>query len=172
RFTYWPHRFALGGDVLVPAPQDAPVSFIDVRDLAGFIIDGLRSGVTGTFNASGTYGALTMADVISATRAAAQSGEPVWVSEQFLLERGVTPWTELPLWIPSGESDMVRASSARAVAAGLRLRPLDETVRATLAWTKDVGLARQLRAGLTRERESELLRAWRSSTEMAATSQT
>lgn len=160
RFTYWPHRFALGGEVLVPAPRDAYVSFIDVRDLAEWIVRGAEVRLAGTFNASGAYGVTSMAAVIDACAKAAGSGTPVWVSEQFVIANGVTPWTELPLWIPQGEDSIIKASSARAVASGLTHRPLAETVAATLAWTKERGLERPLRAGLAREREAELLRAW------------
>jgi 2'-hydroxyisoflavone reductase len=163
RFTYWPVRFAVGGEILAPAPSDAFVSFIDVRDLAGWIVTALDSGAAGTFNASGQYGTTTIGDVLGSCAAAAGAGVPVWVSESFLLGNGVAPWTELPLWIPQGEDSIVKASSARAGAAGLRYRPLIETVAATLAWSKGLGLDRPLRAGLARDREAELLAAWRAS---------
>jgi len=163
RFTYWPNRFAAGGDVLAPAPRDASVSFIDVRDLATWIVAALDAGVAGTFNASGAYGTTTMGDVLDSCAATAGGGVPVWVSESFLLANGVTPWTELPLWIPQGEDSIVKASSARAAAAGLRYRPLADTVAATLAWSKGLTLDRPLRAGLARDREAELLAAWRAS---------
>jgi len=169
RFTYWPHRFALGGDIVVPGPPEAEVSFIDVRDLGEFIVGALHAKLTGVFNASGTYGAVQMADVVNTCREVAGSGDAIWLSEAFLLQHGVTPWTELPLWIPAGESDIVKASSARAVASGLTYRPLRETVQATLEWTTQRGLERELRAGLTRQREAELLREWRA-TEKAASS--
>jgi len=164
RFTYWPTRFALGGDVLVPGSPDAAVSFIDVRDLAQWMIHAAEESLTGTFNASGTYGATTMGEVIEACRAAAGTGNAVWVSEDFVLSRGVAPWTELPLWIPQGEDSLIRASSARAVKAGLRYRPLADTVQATLEWSRGLGLERPLRAGLNRAREAELLAAWGSAT--------
>ncbi|HME80867.1 MAG TPA: NAD-dependent epimerase/dehydratase family protein [Candidatus Eremiobacteraceae bacterium] len=163
RFTYWPNRFALGGEILAPAPSEAFVSFIDVRDLADWIVAALDGGVAGIFNASGRYGAITMGDMLAACAAAASTGVPLWVSEAFLLANGVTPWTELPLWIPQGEDSIVKASSARAVEAGLRCRPLADTVAATLEWSRGLGLDRPLRAGLTREREAQLLAAWRAS---------
>jgi 2'-hydroxyisoflavone reductase len=103
-----------------------------------------------------------MGAVMDACAACAGAGSPVWVAESFLVDSGVTPWTELPLWIPQGEDNVIIASSARAVAAGLSYRPLAETVRATLDWTKRQGLERTLRAGLSRARESELLAQWKS----------
>lgn len=162
RFTYWPTRFALDGDVLVPGTPEADVSFIDVRDLAQWMVEAAQRRLTGTFNASGTYGATTMGQVIEACRSAAGAGRAVWVSEDFVLAHGVAPWTELPLWIPQGEDSLIRASSARAVEAGLRYRPLAETVQATLAWSRGLGLERPLLAGLPRARETELLAAWAS----------
>jgi 2'-hydroxyisoflavone reductase len=162
RFTYWPTRFALGGDVLVPGAPEADVSFIDVRDLAQWVIHAAEGRLTGTFNASGTHGATTMGEVIEACRNEAGTGRAVWVSEDFVLSHGVAPWTELPLWIPQGEDSLIKASSARAVAAALRYRPLAETVQATLEWSRGLGLDRPLRAGLTRARETELLTAWSS----------
>ncbi|HXM17364.1 MAG TPA: NAD-dependent epimerase/dehydratase family protein [Candidatus Tumulicola sp.] len=161
RFTYWPHRFAQGGDVLVPGVPEKPISIIDVRDLAEWIVHATENALDGTFNVSGEYGRATMGDVVSACLAAsAAQARPVWVAESFLIERNVAPWTELPLWIPGEEDSLLRASSARAVAAGLRRRDVGETVRATLAWTKERGLDRKLNAGLTRERETELLAEW------------
>ncbi len=157
RFTYWVNRFALGGDVLAPGKAGAFVSFIDVRDLARWIVVAVEARRSGAFNASGTYGVTTMGDVMDACMRASGSGTAVWVSEAFLLANGVVPWSEMPLWIPEGEDTVVRASSAKAVAAGLTYRPLDETVQATLEWTKRCGLERELRAGISRARESELL---------------
>jgi len=162
RFTYWPTRFALGGDVLVPGSPSRFVPFIDVRDLARWMVTAAERGLTGTFNAGGTYGVLTMGDVIGACRDAAGAGKPVWVSEDFALSHGIAPWTELPLWVPEGEDSLNRISSARAVANGLEYRPLAQTVHATLEWSKERGLSRPLRAGLTRARETELLEAWAS----------
>jgi 2'-hydroxyisoflavone reductase len=162
RFTYWPHRFAQGGDVLVPGVPEKPISIIDVRDLAEWIVHATENALAGTFNASGEYGRATMGDVVSACLAAsATQARPVWVAESFLLERNVAPWTELPLWIPGEEDTLLRASSARAVAGGLMRRDVGETVRATLAWTKERGPDRKLNAGLTREREAELLAEWK-----------
>jgi 2'-hydroxyisoflavone reductase len=161
RFTYWPSRFALGGDVLVAGSPDSFVSFVDVRDLARWIVRAVEAKVVGTFNASGEYGATTMGDVIDACMRAAGAGTPVWVDEQFLISAGVTAWTEMPLWVPVGEDTLLRTSSAKAVACGLTYRPLEDTVAATLEWSKRQGLDRPLRAGITRDREASLLRARR-----------
>ncbi len=161
RFTYWPHRAALGGDMLVPGTRAHHISFIDVRDLADFIVRGIGRGLTGTFNASGDTATLTMGALIDACVEQAGTGaRPVWVDEAFLREHDVAPWAELPAWLPEGEDALLWASSARAVHAGLTYRPLADTVRATLEWTRGRGLDRQLRAGLAPEREADLLARW------------
>jgi 2'-hydroxyisoflavone reductase len=161
RFTYWPHRFAQGGNVLVPGTQNHPLSFIDVRDLAEWIAQSLEVSLAGTFNAAGHYAQNSMGDLVRACLAASENdARAIWVSEEFVAAHRVTPWAELPCWLPAHLDSMLRASSARAQRAGLRCRPLPDTVGATLAWTRDVGLERALHAGLSREREVELLAAW------------
>jgi len=85
-----------------------------------------------------------------------------WVDEAFLLEQGVQPWVELPLWLPSADSGLMAVSVRKALDAGLTLRPLDETVRDTLAWLATRPADHTWRAGLTRTREAELLHTWQS----------
>jgi len=161
RFTYWPHRAAAGGEMLVPGAPEHNISFIDVRDLAEFIAGAAELGLRGTFNASGDTARTTMGDLIaSCLRAAGGDTKATWVDEQFVKANEIVPWSELPAWIPTGEDSLMWATSAKAVAAGLRYRPLDETVKAVLEYTREKGLDRALKAGLSREREAELLRRW------------
>ena len=161
RFTYWPHRAALGGEMLVPGEPAHNISFIDVRDLADFIVGSVERGTSGIFNASGDTEKTHMGELIaSCLRLADARTKATWVREEFVKAEEIAPWSELPAWIPTGEDTLMWASSSKAVAAGLRYRPLDETVRATLDYTRAKGLDRALKSGLTRERESELLRRW------------
>ena len=155
RFTYWPHRIARGGDVVVPAPADEEVQFIDVRDLASWLLDILERPATGTFNATGE--GIPWSKLVETCRAVAGSDANfVWIDGDFLVEQGVEEWMGLPLWIHDPEwIGMHMADVTKAIEAGLRFRPLVETVRETLelAETTDA-------AGLTPEREDELLQAW------------
>jgi 2'-hydroxyisoflavone reductase len=155
RFTYWPHRIARGGEFLVPAPPEATVQFVDVRDLGEWIGDLGERREVGTFNA--THPGLPWSELVdSCLRVGGADGTPVWVTPDFLAEHGVGEWMELPLWLSDpGSMGMMEADVSRALAAGLTFRPLDEIVRGTLeraAPTDD--------AGLNPEREAELLRAW------------
>jgi 2'-hydroxyisoflavone reductase len=172
RFGYWPRRFHRGGDVLAPAPPESPVQFVDARDLAGWMLHLIEARVGGTYHATGPAEPLDLGGVLEACRVAAgREARVVWVDEAFLLERGVTPWTELPLWVPAAASDFARIDCSRARAVGLRFRPLADTVRDTLDWE----LAHPLEARpprpalggpgpLEASREAELLGEWAAQT--------
>lgn len=139
RFSYWTARAARGGEVLAPGDPRTPVQIIDVRDLAEWTIAMIEAGEAGVFNASGPA-MLTMGEMLETCRSAS-GGEAhfTWVDETFLGERGVLPWTDLPLWMPPSVEThkyFFRIPSDRALAAGLTFRSLSETVRDTLAWQR------------------------------------
>ncbi len=163
RFTYWPHRVAQGGDVLAPGAPGRSVRFIvDARDLAAWIVRMAEDGATGVFNAKGPDYPLTMGDLLEACKAVSGSDARfVWVDEQFLLDRRVGPWMELPLWLPAEMGALDAARSDKAYAAGLSFRPIAETVRDTLAWDATVPPDAERRAGMARDRETALLDAWK-----------
>lgn len=162
RFTYWLHRIALGGAVLAPGNPTEAVRFIDVRDLALWLVKMVEAGRTGTFNANGPTDSLTLGQLFSECRRVSGSdAHCVWVDESFLLEAGVTPWSDLPLWISSSnEKGFWHFDYRKAIASSLISRPLAETIRDTLTWESGRPAPRQWRAGLTPERERELLEAW------------
>ena len=156
RFTYWPHRIARGGDVLVPGPAWRQVQFVDVRDLAEWMLGAAEAGLAGPHNATGpsTMGAV----VDAARRVSGSTARAVEVDDAFLTAQGVGEWMELPLWIDSRKAEtrhLHEVDTSRAAAAGLTFRPLDATVAATLA---EAGLVDGV--GLAPERERELLEAW------------
>jgi 2'-hydroxyisoflavone reductase len=158
RFTYWPRRIALGGEVLGPGDPDAPVQFIDARDLAAWLVQLALEGPGGTFNATGPPQLLTFAQLLGDMREAIGSdADVVWLDDQRVLDAGVEPWTELPLWLPGSEhAGMARADISRALAAGLTFRPVGETIVDTLAWDRtETGE----RPTLTHDKEQEILAA-------------
>jgi len=164
RFTYWPHRAAQGGDMLAPAPADRRVQFIDVRDLAAWTVRMVEGRATGTYNATGADESLSFGHLVDACIDAGGAGaRPVWIDEAFLLEQGLGPWIEIPLWAPWADESMrglMAVDVRKAIEAGLILRPLADTVRDTLSWdaTRPTDAARM--AGLRPEREAAVLRAW------------
>ncbi|MBI5067159.1 MAG: NAD-dependent epimerase/dehydratase family protein [Deltaproteobacteria bacterium] len=165
RFTYWPVRLDRGGEVLCPGDGSDPAQVVDVRDLAAYMVKVVEDGRTGTHNAVGPAAPLTMAGLVEACRAPGSAATLSWVDAAFLEKEKVAPWGDLPVWIPSGRESagMTRVSNARAVAAGLRFRPLAETARDTLAWWKGLPAERRQkpRAGLSAEREAAVLAAWK-----------
>ncbi|MBV9102439.1 MAG: NAD-dependent epimerase/dehydratase family protein [Candidatus Eremiobacteraeota bacterium] len=165
RFTYWPERADRGGVILAPSPPQRCVQFIDVRDVADFLVRAIERGTRGPFNVTGRPRATTMSNVVDACRRSARhDSEVVWVDEEFLVLHGVGPWVELPLWIPSsaGLPGFTNASVASALSHGLAFRALDVTVRDTLEWARRRDPDEVRKAGLSAERESTLLEAWRS----------
>jgi len=156
RFTYWPRRVAAGGRVLAPAPPDAPVQFVDVRDLGAWIVEATERGLGGVFNATGEP--ITFEQLLEACQAVSGPVEVGWVPSEKLVEAGVGEWMELPLWIAAPEfAAMQRADVSKATKAGLSFRPVAETIADTLAWDAQRDIPRADGVGLTPERELELL---------------
>jgi 2'-hydroxyisoflavone reductase len=158
RFTYWVRRVAAGGEVLVPAPPDYPVQWIDARDLAVFLLSLCERGVDGTYSV--VRPPVPIEELMTACRDASGSDAVfTWVSESFLDEHGVEPWSDLPLWIPELPG-LNRFNATRAVAAGLQSRSVASTISDTLAWDRERPQGWPMGAGLTPSREAELLTAW------------
>jgi 2'-hydroxyisoflavone reductase len=162
RFTYWPHRVAQGGEMLVPGDGADPLQFIDGRDLGEWVVRLAEARQFGTFNACGPATPMPMDALIQACRV---DGAPeltlTHVSPQFLEERKL----ELPIWVWRDEGPYAgygQVSNARAIAAGLRFRPLEQTLADLRQWFASLPPERQakLRAGISREQEDEALRAW------------
>lgn len=152
RFTYWPHRVARGGDVLAPASPEYAVQFIDVRDLAEWIVRATSGRLGGTYNATGET--MPLGDLLAeCIRVTGSDARLVWVPSDQLLEAGAEEWMGVPLWIVSpGWEAVNRVSVTKAVEAGLTFRPIADTILGAL---HEAGLVDGV--GLTPERERELL---------------
>lgn len=162
RFTYWPVRIAQGGEVLAPGDPSDPVQIIDVRDQAEWIIRMIEANVTGIFNVTGPATTLTMGDCLAECKTVANSDATfTWVSEEFLAEQEVGAYVEMPLWVPSENyAGFSRYNIDKAIASGLTFRSLADTIEATLDFHNSRSADYQLRAGLTANRETELLHGW------------
>jgi 2'-hydroxyisoflavone reductase len=153
RFTYWVRRLAGSGRVLVPDARRQPVQVIDGRDLAAWLIDLAERGQTGVFNATGPAARLTFGELLELiNRSAGDGAELVWIPDDRLAAAGVEPWDELPLWLDLPRNPEYRGFLAvdigRALDAGLELRPLEDTVADTLAWTRERGAVPVKRQGV------------------------
>jgi len=168
RFTYWPARADRGGEILAPGSAADPTQFIDVRDLAAFLLHLIELRTYGTFNADAPAGKITMGELLDTSRRVAGTASTVtWVPAAFLEKQNVSPWQDMPVWIPpEGEyAGFGRGSSAKAQAAGLTYRPLQVTAADTLAYWKSLPADRRAtpKAGLSPAREAEVLKAWHAS---------
>lgn len=196
RFTYWPVRLAdaVRERVLCPGPKDQPVQFIDARDLARFMVTLVETERSGAYNGVGPSPAMTfeqmvdqIARAVGRQRSANPIVEPVWADGEFLMQRGVRPWMDLPVWVPhEGESaGMHLRSNAKSLAAGLVCRPVGQTARDIMEWWPRELQRRKVttaylkakaafdgkpepkmadpdlpRTGLSPQREAEVLKAW------------
>jgi 2'-hydroxyisoflavone reductase len=162
RFTYWPVRIDRGGEMLAPGTPNDPVQFIDARDLAEWTIRMAEGGQTGIYNATGPARPLGVGAMLDGVKGALNSNAKfTWVSEDFLTAQKVQPWSDMPVWTGK-DSGLARTRIDKALSKGLTFRPLPDTTRDTLAWFKGLPQDRQskMHAGLTSERETDVLRAW------------
>jgi 2'-hydroxyisoflavone reductase len=171
RFTYWPARAARGGQFAAPGGPGDPVQVIDVRDLAAFTIRAVERETAGVFNLLSPPGRFTIGDVVDASVAAARRivdpqppPQAVWLPADFLAAQKVAPWSDMPVWVPSvgDEAGFALVSAVRAVRAGLQIRSMTKTVADTLRWhlQRPPAERQKLKAGLSPEREAEVLAAW------------
>jgi nucleoside-diphosphate-sugar epimerase len=165
RLQWWLARLRRGGQILAPAPNRG-IQPIDARDLSGFLLDQVERHATGVYNVAPDSGEATFGDMLNACHdvvgSSHQPAEFVWVDENWLTIRGVTQWTELPLWRNAAAPWSMKTDRARA--AGLRCRPLAQTVADTWAWLERGGQPvtheRFGEHGIDPVREETLLRRW------------
>ena len=164
RFTYWVRRAAAGGEMLAPGPPDASIQGIDARDLGNFVLDRIEAADSDTYGVVGPAEPATMAGVLESARSAGDADTTfVWADQDFVLGLGDRYETWFPMWHPHLPG-FHAYDAGKATAAGLRPRPFDETIADTLAWDRKRGLP-PLEAGMTPEKESELLSEWRARAE-------
>jgi 2'-hydroxyisoflavone reductase len=160
RFTYWPARVARGGEVLAPQQPEAPIQIIDVRDLSDFIVKLIEENASGIYNSTGPDYELTMGKLLDVSRQLTGSNASIhWASVEFLNQHKVQAWSDMPTWVPDDEEGVgfSRLDVSKAIAEGLKFRPLEQTVRDTLAWAQGRPANHEWRAGLTAEREAGVL---------------
>ncbi|MFG2407902.1 NAD-dependent epimerase/dehydratase family protein [Streptomyces brevispora] len=165
RLPWWLTRIARGGPVLAPGTPDLPLQYIDARDLAGWLLDAAGSGLNGPYNLVSRPGHTTMGELLDAcVRVTGSDAELRWTDTAAILAAGVEPWSDLPVWLPPGElyDSLHQGDVSRAHAAGLRCRPVQETVADTWKWLCELGGSAPQRpdrpqVGLDPQTEAKLL---------------
>ena len=169
RFGYWPYRIEKGGEILAPGDGSDPIQIVDTRDLAEWTVRMAENGTMGTFNATGPRATMTMAEQLYGIRAAFNGDKDLsftWVPADFLAEQQVSPWGEMPTWLPKSmeEGVIARTNVTKALAAGLTFRPLATTAVDAQAWFQalpEAGRNQVVKgAGLPPEKEAAVLAAW------------
>jgi nucleoside-diphosphate-sugar epimerase len=168
RFTYWVQRIARGneaGEVLAPGRPARCLQFIDVRDLVEWTVRMIERRETGVYNANSLPKNLTMERVLEECKVVSDSDASLtWVSDDFLVQEKVVPWSEMPLWMPEESEPHLQGfmfiNCNKAVGAGLSFRPLNDTIRDTLTWHETNRLNEALKAGIDPDKEQRLLRKW------------
>jgi nucleoside-diphosphate-sugar epimerase len=161
RLPWWVERIQRGGRVPAPGNPDQAMQIIDARDLANFLLDLAESKTKGAFNGTAPIGQTTMRELLEA----AGDAELVWIPDEKLEAADVEPWIELPLWLPARYEGTWRVGTEKARRAGLRTRPVGETVADIRTWLEHGG-ARELDdwrsehrpPRMSREREEALFR--------------
>ncbi|MEV6402578.1 NAD-dependent epimerase/dehydratase family protein [Streptomyces galilaeus] len=168
RLPWWLARTARGGPVLAPGPRELPLQYVDVRDLAEWILGAAEQGLSGPFNLISPQGHATMGELLEAcVRVTGGPAELRWTAPEIVLDAGIEPWTQLPVWVPPGSDlhdALHSADVSRAVATGLTCRPVGETVADTWRWLQEIGGEAPLRPdrpqkGLDPEVEAKVLAA-------------
>lgn len=170
RLPYWVDRIASGGKVLAPGnPDNVYVQLIDVKDLAAWTLKMMEEKNAGTYNATGH--SVLLREVFEVCKEVTDSdAEFVWAQEDFLIENNISPWVQMPLWLPEytplgpDHSEPWRGafhiSIDKALNKGLVFRPLKNTIKEVHEWLRDQPIfADEWKAGITREREQSLLDA-------------
>jgi 2'-hydroxyisoflavone reductase len=141
RLPWWLQRLARGGPTLAPGPRELPLQYVDARDLAIFVLDAGAKGLTGPVDVVSEPGHTTMAELLAVgNEVTGGRAELRWTDPEVILRAGIEPWTQVPIWLPPGELHdfLHQGDTSRAAAAGLRCRPVRETVADTWAWLRSL----------------------------------
>ncbi|GAB7109556.1 NAD-dependent epimerase/dehydratase family protein [Streptomyces phaeofaciens JCM 4814] len=159
RLPWWLERAQRGGRILAPAPAEQRIQPVDVRDVARFALDQAVGSASGGFNVTHPEGIMFRGFLQACLAETGGAGAPVWADPVVLADRGVKQWTELPLW--RTHAGVWAVDSSRAVAAGLRCRPIAETIRDTWRWWaadgRPVDHPRWAEHGIAPEKEAKIL---------------
>ncbi|MEV8591788.1 SDR family oxidoreductase [Streptomyces sp. NPDC052012] len=143
RLPWWLNRTARGGPVLAPGPRELPLQYVDARDLAEWTLGAAERELSGPYNLISPQGHATMGELLQAcAEVTGKKADLRWTDPEVILQAGIEPWTQLPVWVPPDTEEhgaLHCADVSRAVATGLRCRPVHETVADTWAWLQGIG---------------------------------
>jgi 2'-hydroxyisoflavone reductase len=166
RFTYWVNRISKGGRVICPGDGNTPIQFIDVRDLARWSVEMADGGQPGLYNGTGPEYVLSMGNFLQTCKDVCNpEAELVWINEKFLMENEVLPWTEMTCWAPESQKEhfgLGKIDISKAIKNDLRFTDLKTTITETNEWDKNRNKNVELRAGISSEKEKNILKMYES----------
>jgi 2'-hydroxyisoflavone reductase len=160
RFTYWVKRVAQGGEILAPDRPEVLTQLIDVRDLADFILTLIENDVSGVFNATGPDTPLSFGLLLDTCKLVSGSDAKFkWANLDFIVQNNIAPWSDLPAYLPDVGEDVgfSKVDISKAINAGLKFSAISNTVKDTLTWINELPSDYEIKSGLSKEREKELL---------------
>jgi len=161
RFTYWVERISRGGKIIFPVSKINNVQFIDVKDLADWVIKMTEEKINGVYNSTGPLETLTLGELIDeCIKFTGSQAELVKIDENFLLKENVSPFLDLTLWLPEESAGINNVDISKAKSAGMKIRPLQITLEDTMNYHNSRGKDFKLRTGLSAEKENEILNKW------------
>lgn len=123
--AYWTARLHRGGRVLLPGDGSDPVQIIDVNDVADFVVLAAERALSGTYNVAGPEKPLTFEEYIAAVARMINSRAQITWKGDFPRAMYGAPIVAPSSFVPG----FATMSNEKARAAGLRFRPLEETLR-------------------------------------------
>lgn len=159
RLPWWLLRMKRGGKTLAPGPKELQLQFIDVRDLAAFTIKAAEEKLEGGYNLVSEMKHISMGEFLgTANKVAGNQADLCWLESEKVIEAGVGPWVEMPMWLPPGDLSVYSADVSKAIKAGLTIRPALQTIADTWDWVTSLkSLPSPIKVGLDPAKEKAVL---------------
>lgn len=167
--AYWLIKVMRGEKILGPGNGLDPLQFIDVKDVADYIVHCAERNIKGIYNTSGPLKneSLTWNELLeTAQKRLNKEAEIMWNSTDFLKKHEVRPFDDMPLWLPKDtDPGFMSISSKKAIDTGLSYRPIEKTIKDIVKWFQikygedfEFGKGTEASPGLARQKEEALLK--------------
>jgi len=172
RFIHWPIRLKRGGEILLPGKETDMVQYVDVRDVAEWMIRLIEDKNAGTYNAVGPSAAQNVYAFAEAAKNTFDNA-PSFVKindYEFLKANNVhyiIPWI-MPIENNAGSA---KVNNNKAKQNGLSFRPLQQSIKDTYYWWKSDAVSEEVRSNIETDitsvlgREKTILEKWKTLSE-------
>ena len=163
----WLVRAQNGGKHIGPGDGSDPVEWVDVKDVARFLMLAIERPLSGAFNLTGRP--ISFREFLDACNSATRSdAQFVWIPQDFLHRHGLETDFALglfagnfPHWRPAGtKPGLYQVSSEKAFRAGWQTRTFQETALDCLTYFHSLGETLDWSDYLSADKEKQVLDAW------------